>query len=144
MDIAYLASIGGSSDVTSFTVSVPNNDPPGAGSHSWTAYLGGTGNLIPGYLLPLRLPPISAWTGVGNTNIIRVSSGASVINIPITAIGSCSTGGGTSLPGQSLGDPSSQIGCAICGYPINLGTGNMFEEADDYHTVGPNRLAFLR
>ncbi len=144
VDISYLAPIAGSADVTSFTVSVPNGDPPGAGSHSWTAYLGGVGNLIPSHLLPQALPPISAWTAVGNTNIIQISSGASRIKIPITAVSTCSTSGGGGLPGQTLGDPSSQIGCAICGYPINLGTGNMFEEADDYHTAGPNRLEFLR
>jgi RHS repeat-associated protein len=47
-------------------------------------------------------------------------------------------------PAKSLGNPSSQPGGTCCGDPISLGNGNLYEHIVDYHTTGPNALAFHR
>ena len=47
-------------------------------------------------------------------------------------------------PGKSAGNPSDQPGSCNCGDPINIGTGNLFEQINDYQTTGYNKLAFTR
>ncbi len=49
----------------------------------------------------------------------------------------------SSLP-KVLGDPTGQCPCAGVGEPIQVATGNLFEKAVDYTTVGNNPLAFKR
>ena len=104
---AVVEYIGGVIDVTSFSISVPNADAPGPFEHTWTAYLAGTGNIIPNFLLPPVLPPITAWTGVTNGNEIRVASGKTRTTYPITSVGSCTSGGGG--PGPPGSPPARTI-----------------------------------
>ncbi len=74
---------------TTFQMIVPDS----TGKLNYTVLLGGTGNAIPGDLLPSpqNLPPISAWTGVSNSNTITYGSGKSAITYNITSLGACST-----------------------------------------------------
>ena len=84
----------GSAGSTSIKFAVPNADPPGgAGNHFWTALLAGVGNLIPGQTLPSALPPLSAWRGVGNANVIGVTHGGAETDYPITSVTSCGSPG---------------------------------------------------
>jgi YD repeat-containing protein len=46
--------------------------------------------------------------------------------------------------GKTAGDPCHPPGQKSCGHPINIGTGNVFEEVTDYQTAGPNKLSFTR
>ena len=46
--------------------------------------------------------------------------------------------------GKTAGDPCHPPGQKRCGHPINIGTGNVFEEVTDYQTAGPNKLSFTR
>jgi RHS repeat-associated protein len=140
VDIVHLPNIGSTPDTTSFTVSVPNGDPPGKGSHSWAAFLAGNGDLIPGQLLPKTLAPIFLWTGVGNSDYIQVSSGSTVTKYPITAVGSCSP----ASTGKALGIPAGAPGSCDCGDPINVNNGNLLEEVIDYRTATRNPLALIR
>ena len=106
--------------------------------------------------LPASLPGISAWQDSKPQLTVFVFNAIGPVTYTITAVGSCVSGGGggtgggsgtgsdSTVPGQSLGDPSSIAGCPVCGGPINIGTGNMFEPADDYHTAGANTLGFKR
>ena len=48
------------------------------------------------------------------------------------------------IPPKTLGDPFDCPGGCSVGHPINVGTGNMFEQATDYETAGQNKLAFSR
>lgn len=132
----------------------------------WQVDINLTGMLTLAPGLPASLPPVSAWQVEPPTLEYSIGGGAA-IKLTITAIGSCAASGGGgsgnggsgnggngsgsansgNAPGQSLGDPSSQPWCPTCGLapdPIHLGTGNMFERADDYRTFGPNPLAFTR
>ncbi len=45
--------------------------------------------------------------------------------------------------GKGLGG-SPYSGCPLCGDPINVGSGNVFEAATDYETAGQNKLSFRR
>jgi hypothetical protein len=45
---------------------------------------------------------------------------------------------------KSLGGVCNVPGSRFCGHPINIGTGNMFEQVTDYSTTAPNRLSFTR
>jgi YD repeat-containing protein len=46
--------------------------------------------------------------------------------------------------GKTAGDPCHPPGQSSCGDPINIGSGNVFEEVTDYQTAGPNKLSFTR
>lgn len=161
INITYL-NIPGLNSSTSFEMVVPNADTSTVGDHFWTVNLGGLGNLIPGQVLPApsALPPLSAWTGVANTNILQVTHGGAPTTYPLTAVGPCgssgsgsggsgsggSGGGSTSAtsPLQNLGDPNSLPGGCNCGEPVNLATGNVYYEVTDYKTAGANPLQFTR
>lgn len=45
---------------------------------------------------------------------------------------------------KSLGIACGRPGAVACGEPIDIGSGNMFNQVDDYTTVGQNPLAFTR
>jgi Domain of unknown function (DUF6531) len=45
---------------------------------------------------------------------------------------------------KSLGLACGRPGAASCGEPIDLGSGNMFYQVEDYATAGQNPLAFTR
>jgi RHS repeat-associated protein len=144
-NIQYLAGIPnvpGDTGVTSFVISVPNSDTSTKGNHFWTADLAGVGNLIPSYTLPQSLPGILAWQGVSNTNQISVTHGGAPINYPITAIGTC--GSNTGIDGKLLGDTSNDPGDCHCNDPIDLRSGNLFQQFLDYRTSGPNPLSLIR
>jgi RHS repeat-associated protein len=92
---------------------------------------------------PASLPPISSWT-VEAMLEFSIGGGAA-ISVPITAVGSCSSGAGTfSVPGVSLGDTKGQPGSCNCNDPIDLGSGNLFQKFTDYQVAGMNKLGFTR
>lgn len=70
----------------------------------------------------------------------QYASAALSLNIVCGVSGGCST----TQPYKSTGNPSDISGCACVADPIALGTGNVFEEVDDYATAGPNPLTFKR
>jgi Domain of unknown function (DUF6531) len=119
----------------SFSPNVPN----------WSVHLTGAGNLLPNGMTQ-ALPPLSAWSNNDADNIDTPQE------FQIDTFGSCGgSGAGTSASdaGQALGNPKDNPGCPICGDvpsgdPISVGTGNMFEQVDDYHTSGANPLGFTR
>src|SRR5579863_10537900 len=134
--------IGSFPSVTAF--SGGGGNPLGQPSWSAGVNLQGGGNLLALGALPASLPPVSSWvTSSGGIAFLVTGIGGVTASYQLTSITSC-TVVTSSVSGKTLGDPSFLIGCVICGRPINLGTGNMFEDADDYHTAGPNRLAFMR
>jgi RHS repeat-associated protein len=95
--------------------------------------------------VPAAIPPISSWQLATPTMGVQIAGGAQV-KYTITAISSCIPGGGTSAfdLGKMLGDAIYQIGCVLCGEPINIVTGNVFKEENDYETTGSHRLRLQR
>jgi hypothetical protein len=63
-----------------------------------------------------------------------------------TGIWTLSSGGQPQRPppGKALGSCSCSKGQPQTGDPITVGTGNVFEQAQDYTTTGPNPLSFTR
>ena len=47
-------------------------------------------------------------------------------------------------PDKSLGGSCDYDGEVFVGEPINVGTGNVYDETTDYETLGPNKLSFIR
>jgi RHS repeat-associated protein len=94
--------------------------------------------------VPAAIPPITSWTLKTPTLGVTIAGGP-LVKYTITAIGSCLPGSGVAFDfGKELGDALYQIGCVLCGEPIDIATGNVFEEENDYETSGANRLAFKR
>src|SRR5579862_195144 len=131
---------------TSFMISPPS--PAGAAvppDGRWSVNLLGDGNLLSGNGLPAALPPISVWTTAARGNlgdVVNVTSAAAdggQVQYLIDTLGNC---GGSGANAKALG--GSAVGCPLCGEPINVGTGNLFEQVVDYHTAGLNQLGFTR
>jgi uncharacterized protein (TIGR03437 family) len=107
----------GSGSVTAFTMTVPATGAL-ANQNAWMVVLGGTGNVIPGGLLPspAAFPPISSWVLPANENNIVVSTTvngvASFTDYPITSIGPCSgaAGGPPATPSISGVESASAFG----------------------------------
>ncbi|HYL35196.1 MAG TPA: RHS repeat-associated core domain-containing protein [Bryobacteraceae bacterium] len=94
--------------------------------------------------VPAAIPPITSWTLKTPTLGVTIAGGA-LVKYTITAISSCLPGSGVAFDfGKELGDALYQIGCVFCGEPIDIATGNLFEQENDYETSGSNRLAFRR
>lgn len=94
----------------------------------WSAQLAGTGNLIPSLTLPSaqNFPPLSQWTGVGNSNFITISSGASSTKYPITSIAACTStsgSGGTTPPSNT---PAITAVEDAGSYTANIAQGSVF------------------
>jgi RHS repeat-associated protein len=140
--------IGG--PVTVLLIEAPNADGtggPGLGAKAaqleWGAGLQGAGDLMPNGFTG-TLPPLAQWVipGGGNSADYIFQTGAR-----IDMFGACpASGGGSAGSGdnKALGNANLTPGCITCGAPINLGTGNMFEQVTDYQTSGQNRLSFTR
>ncbi len=47
-------------------------------------------------------------------------------------------------PAKALGGPDCQPVPVFCGEPVNVATGNLYEEITDYETAGSNALQFVR
>ena len=45
---------------------------------------------------------------------------------------------------KALGSPCAHPGAASCGEPIDLGSGNVFDQVTDYETAGQNKLSLIR
>jgi uncharacterized protein (TIGR03437 family) len=82
-----------STNLTTFTFTVPANDIPGSGD-GWFVDLGGMGNQFPTGLLPSpgAFPQISSW---GVEAEITVAVGGNLTDYPITAIGPCANSSGS-------------------------------------------------
>ena len=110
--------------------------------------LQGAGTLLTPGTFPTSLPPISSWTipvlGAKANAGDWIGLSAGVPAYYLACSGNGTTGNGGTVPAQSIGDPSSMPGSCPCGDPINVGTGNVFEQTTDYQTAGPNSLAFTR
>lgn len=52
--------------------------------------------------------------------------------------------GSPALSGNQLGDPCARPGSCAAGNPIDIASGNKFQQVSDYTTVGPNVLGFAR
>jgi len=119
-----------SSQVTAFTMTVPANDTPGS-MDSWMVALGGTGDVIPGGMLPTpgAFPTISSWAFPVNENNIVVSTvvnGAVSANYyPITSIGPCSNG--TSGPPAAAPSISGVVSASAFGGFQNVAPGSWIE-----------------
>ncbi len=94
--------------------------------------------------VPAAIPPVTAWNLKTPTLGVTIAGGA-LVKYTITAISSCLPGSGLAFDfGKQLGDAIYQIGCVFCGEPINIVTGDVFKQENDYETSGSNRLAFRR
>lgn len=130
----------GPQGLTTFVISVPDDSPPGTkGGRSWTANLFGAGDLIPNGLLPNVLPPALLWKDPDNSNYIEVLAGSTRTKYPIDRVSGCSPVGG-----KGLGNASEAPGGCVCGDPITIHSGNLFEQVVDYQTFTPNRLQLVR
>ena len=117
------------------------------GGPHWHVNLQAGGSLLPSGLTP-TLPPLSAWVyPVGPPmyfDFIEVDGQF----YHMDSFGACSASGSGSASGidtdKSLGLACDFPGCVSCGEPINVGTGNVFENFTDYQTTGSNKLGFTR
>jgi RHS repeat-associated protein len=151
VSISYTASpalTGPIGPFTTFILEAPNaagTGGPGLGSAasklSWGSTLQGAGDILLNGL-PQAFPPLSAWT-------LRTSDYIYGDGSPLGSIdtfGNCAASGGGASSGspKALGDPSANSGSCNCGDPINVGTGNLYEQVADYQTAGLNKLSFTR
>ena len=133
---------------TTFLVHAPNaagTGGPGLGARadalSWGVSLQGDGDLLPNGLVP-TLPSINAWSlPNGGQNQDTIFGDGKTLAQPVETLGDCSL--------QPLLDLLKMLGNLVeaschCGDPINVATGNLFEQFEDYQTAGPNKLAFSR
>jgi len=107
-------------------------------SHDWSI-VGGEQNLPPSAVINMGPPPWSIlvtwycdakpYPNADPTEYVLYTQGA------CSASPTCEP----YLPSKSNGPPP----CG-CGDPINIGTGNVFEQVIDYQTTGPNQLSFAR
>jgi hypothetical protein len=138
----------GNGPITGITFGTPPN--PTTFLPGWAVYLQGSGMLLTPGAFPATIPPLSAWTeqGVGmNYDYISLNGSTPSYYLSCSATPPPGTGAEGSAPGDTLGDPSDQQGCPVCGTsndPISVATGNMFEKAIDYRSFGPNQLSFVR
>jgi len=103
-----------------------------------TVELAGYGNLVPNGVLPAALPPISEW-GVQAAMMTEV--GGTYTNYTLTSITSCSS---ANQPDKALGSPCDTPGGCSAGDPLDIATGNLFEQVTDYETAGQNKLRYAR
>ena len=68
------------------------------------------------------------------------------INSPLSVYegGTRSMGQWTSLKSTGMACNAYHQGAGSCGEPIDLGSGNVFDQVTDYETAGPNKLSLLR
>jgi len=68
------------------------------------------------------------------------------INSPLSVYegGTRSMGQWTSLKSTGIACNAYHQGAGSCGEPIDLGSGNVFDQVTDYETVGPNKLSLIR
>ena len=126
----------------------PKGSQIGYATPVWAVSLNGTGDLLPNGLTPV-LPPISAWQyspgngvpGPGN-HLMIYPNGVTVTKMYDVIIDNVSSCGG--LADELLGDPADRPGFCNCGDPINVATGNLYEQVADYQTAGLNKLLFSR
>jgi hypothetical protein len=97
----------------------------------------GAGNLLPNGL-PAVLPPISAW---GMTASMSVGT-PTITNYTLTSITNCAPQ--PAQPAKTLGSPCDTPGGCSAGDPLDIATGNLFEQVTDYETAGQNRLRYAR
>jgi YD repeat-containing protein len=104
----------------------PRNSPVSPGTYALASVQNHAGSAIDfaNASIPIAVPPFrSGYFG-------QLVSGAIVVTP--TAIG------------KALGAPCNTPGSQFCARPINIGTGNMFEQVIDYQTSGQNKLGFIR
>jgi hypothetical protein len=105
--------------------------------------------LISGWqLFATNFPGVYNAIGMGTAN---GTGGYDTASRFIGYTGSVDALGYTSIPPEgiwtnpkSFGISCGKPGAASCGEPIDLGSGNMFSEVEDYHTVGQNSFSFKR
>jgi RHS repeat-associated protein len=125
-------------DPTVTTAQITVAGPAGTASVNSALYFDESGSdILPGGWPLTTFPPVSSW------NIEAVLQGT--INLAtsfggnLTSITDCAP---PPPPPKTLGCDCA--GQANVGAPINVATGNMFEEAVDYRTAGQNPLGFTR
>ena len=129
--------------LTTFGIEAPNADGtggPGLGAAasrlSWGVRLQGPSDLLPSGL-PQTLPPLASWSLFQSDYIFGDGKTLGFVDLygacPVTSVSG----------GKLLGDPTGPGEC-LCGDPINIGNGNLFEMITDYQTSGQNPLAFVR
>jgi RHS repeat-associated protein len=112
--------------------------------------LNGTGTLLANLTLPINgkcsgVPYYCVWSPIGvsfSGTAQSVNFGGSTDFIVFDSITL-----GVSLvvnPAKSSGNPSSKPGSCSCGDPVSVGTGNLFEQVNEYQTSGANVLGFTR
>jgi len=130
---------------TSFTIQTSNASGLGVGTGQATAGLAWSAtlyavspeNLMPNGLLS-PLPPISSLSPVNSL----IQGDGKLLARPVTSYGACAPSGLADLL-KLLGKLLSPGKCP-CGDPIDIATGNLFEQVDDYQTDGANKLGFTR
>ena len=147
LTIGYLPGLVTPAGRTTFGITLP----AGGGIGAWAVQLLGDGNLMPnGIAQPI--PPISVWTTTTNgvkgdyVSVDSATANAGTLYYLIDTLGPCGASGTGANP-KALGNSLSSPGCIVCGDPpdpIDVGSGNLFEEFDDYHTSGPNQLGLTR
>ena len=86
-------------------------------------------------------------TSTGHSNRLHSNdvsqSGTYHANTPVQGTWSTTLGTASSID-KSCGNPNDNPGGCGVGEPINVGTGNVYDEITDYETAGPNKLRFVR
>jgi hypothetical protein len=124
--------------------------PFASGSISVWSGLNGTGTVLATLNLPTTgecssVPIYCVWkpVGVSFSGVAKsVDFGGSTNEIVFDSITL-----GVSLvvnPAKSSGNPSNKPGSCSCGDPVSVGTGNLFEQVNEYQTSGANVLGFTR
>jgi RHS repeat-associated protein len=142
----------GLGQLTQITFQSPGTQTLSTVVSGWSVNLEGAGTLLTPGVFPTALPSLGSWTlpwlgaQASSDDYISLTPGVASYYLACSSGGGGGGGGGPTAtsPSQALGDPSSLPGACRCPYPINIGTGNMFETAEDYSTGGPNPLTFRR
>ena len=96
-------------------------------------------DILPTGWPPVTFPPLSDWNATATVQV--QVNGVTFGPYNLTSISDCVP---PPPPAKTLGSPCDGPGGCGGGDPITLGTGNVFEQALDYSTVGQNPLAFTR
>src|SRR5581483_8435998 len=83
---------------------------------------------------------------IGFTVTVAQNAPSGTVFIGAGCDGGCSGAEGTVQIGstKNVGDPCDIPGCDGVGDPINVSSGNVFEEVTDYKTAGQNKLSYVR
>jgi RHS repeat-associated protein len=136
-----------SGNVTGTTYSIISNEPTYYVQESISGAV--SGNVLTfqqNSIISDNSPPGSGWC-VGSAQLTLSTDGTTLsgdYQASGCAPATISLTNNAANSGSSLGNAAIRPGGCVCGDPINIGSGNLFEQVTDYETSGLNKLKFVR